>query len=73
MIPLGDVPILIDGARVMLPVYSRAAVRGLRRVALRRAVVRDTAGQPATREIPTQYRRDTDAIPTAVFEPGRSS
>jgi len=35
MIPLGDVPFLMDTGRLVLPAYSRATARGIRRAARR--------------------------------------
>lgn len=59
MIPLGDVPILIDSGRIALPHYGRKLAHAARRA--RRVTPGPDAG---LRILPTFYRRSTDAIQT---------
>ena len=48
MIPLGDVPLMIDGARVAVPGYARSLRKALRR---RRAVMRKAQTKPPSHAI----------------------
>ncbi|MCV6597610.1 MAG: hypothetical protein OIF40_11075 [Mangrovicoccus sp.] len=73
MIPLGDVPFLMDTSRWMLPHYTRRAARGVKRAA-RRLQLRKPAlpayGQPHPR--PVRLLRLSPNLPPAPFSPRRT-